>query len=365
MNDSKIDFQLSQLAQEIQQGNLPKNADHSDIITKFIEYECLVPLLTYLKLLIDNKDKDLSLRYYGILIKVIYENVNDETQAVEICQKMIEHWKLSFYQTNFILESKGVISLLSPNKEADLFEKITENFVNISDRILSLERVAWIFHKKIHDDHKLFRVCNKILDIDPSNFYALSYKVELAQQDRSWDDILNYYHDYLSHSATGDSNRNTVVLELAHFYIFVVDQSQKALDLLEEFKIPSFLDTSQISYVANLKLGNFSTCHKILDQYLSSQVTIEDLSRVLYKKGELYFKEKKYDLALDSLKTAFEKNKYHFNSLELIIQIKIIQKDFSSAKNWIESLNGTGVSLQDQDYLDKIKESLGKAESYG
>jgi tetratricopeptide (TPR) repeat protein len=216
--------------------------------------------------------------------------------------------------------------------EGKILQAIEESFQSNDDKIEAIERLCYIYEKKVHNEALINRYYEVLLSLDSSNSKALKFFRTLNTQLEDWPAVVNILKQLLHHVKHPQEGFR-YAQELAAVYLYQLNEPEAAINILEEYCANSPLDTSTIHYEAYLKLKRLDGCLKVLRSCL---LNVEDTSvrAVIHFRIGLLFDE------LEDLKMAREN----------------YQKCIDFEGDFLEAYEGLiGVALKNKDWQEILR----------
>ncbi|MFK7825500.1 MAG: tetratricopeptide repeat protein [Oligoflexales bacterium] len=333
----------------------------SNFLNTFESYECWTPYLMLLSSKLDISDSPNKKDYYISYIKTQNIHLKNSSGALSMCKRMIKDLNLSFME--FWSKVLPEISLKQDHESKAAFLKTASTqFKTIPEQVACLEHLGMIYDKKIHLEHELPDVYEKILELDPSNVKALKYFKAVFTQTGSWEEVAGALGRLLK-AVSHKNEEYRVAQELAGVFLYQLNNPQKAIDVLEKYCAQSPLDTSTIHYDAYASLQDWSGCLKVLNRCILTTEEDTVQATLYYRIGQLHAQLGNNSAADSSLQKSLELWPQFLEPLEELIHIAVDKKDWPTLKKYLETLENL-IQGEDQkrkvaSLIDVIKGCLG------
>jgi tetratricopeptide (TPR) repeat protein len=257
-------------------------------------------------------------------------------KAASYCRQIVESSGRSFTDFRIHVLSK-IVDADDFASEGMILQEIWDRFSTAEDRTEALERICFIYEKKIHNE-KLLNACfEKLLKIDAQNVKALRYFRTLNTQSQDWRAVVDILRKLLA-CARHPQEGFRYAQELAAVFLYQLDDPATAIQVIEQYCANSTLDTSTIHYEAYFRLGQDEGCLKVLRQCLVS--VEEPLTRAIihYRMGSLLEKAAQFQAAGENYETAIKLDENFLEAIEGLISTSIKVKKWESVKDWLSVL---------------------------
>lgn len=280
--------------------------------------------------------------------------------AAECCKVVVESSGMSFSQ----FRTDVLDRVLEPedfSAEGVVIQQVWERFSNLDDRAFALERLCFLYEKKVHNEKLLHQFYERLLKLQSGNVKALRYFKTLYSQLQDWPAVNTTLKKLLATSKHPQEGFR-FAQELAAVYLYQQDNPKEAIQVIEQYCSNSTLDTSTIHYEAYYRLGDHGGCLKVLRGCLAS---IEDDSTraiIHYRIGSLYEKSGDMKLAYENYERTLTLEENFLEAIEGLISTSIKQKNWNSVKDWLSVLasrvSSPGLANQVRAGLSRLEEGL-------
>lgn len=301
-------------------------------------YECWEVFLELISKIIAVNVSDIKyLEFYVRLAKVQSLYLDDIFSATETCIKAIEKFNLNYSDYRSLMLLK-IIDKDDYTKEVSLLRAIENVFKNIHDKISVLERICFIFEKKLYDEEDLQHYYEKLISVDPYNKRALRYFKLIYINNNDWHAVANI----LTRMLQFEKNMNfvfTIAQELAYVYLYELDQPRECIKILDTYCEDSPLDIITLYYDAYYKLSDWEGCLSILRKALikfDCNATMR--AKIHFKMGEIKALQQNYEEALAEYKKVLSLDSNIFNVYENIINIYVYLKKWDDIISMLDEI---------------------------
>ena len=267
-------------------------------------------------------------------VQLVY--FDDVASCSETCKELVANSKMHYEEfrtsiLDMIVDNEDFVS------EGTILQSTWDRFSEISDKIVALERICFIYEKKHHNEGMLQKMYEKLLKIHPENPKALRYFRTAYSQVHDWPAVVDILKKLL-----GASKHPQEVFrhaqELAAVYLYQLDDPDNAIRLIEEYCVNSTLDTSTIHYEAYYRLGKYDGCLRVLRGCLIN--IDEDTTRAVVhcRIASIYEQQGNYQLAYENFEKAFRLNEGFLEAIEGAISASLKLRNWSGVKDWLNVL---------------------------
>ena len=338
----------------------PATLNHDEVKKCMIilkSYECWTPYFELLNNLIARKD-DHQFEYYLAYIQTKNIFMEDVSSSIEMSGKMIRDLEL-----NFKLFSNDVLpQIIKPEDHltrASFLSKLKNEFKTKEDKINCLEMLAMLYDKKLFFEEELLEVYKELRDFDPKNTKALNFFKTNYIQSNDWEQVAKILQDLLTY--VNDKEKYRIAQELAGVYVYHLNKSSEAVEILELYRSQNPLDSSEILYDAYDYLGNIEGCLSVLDNY-DKMISDEYTKAIIYyRKGQLQFRKGWIKNAKANFIQSSKYNSDFLEPLEELIHISVQYQEWSELQNHLINLSG---KLKQNKLKQKIADLLFRVKRY-
>ncbi|MCX6126803.1 MAG: tetratricopeptide repeat protein, partial [Proteobacteria bacterium] len=260
----------------------------------------------------------------------------DMISAGDCCRQIVESSGVHFDDFRLKVLSK-ILDADDFASEGAILQKVWERFSTLDDRVAALERMCFIYEKKVHNDKLLSLFYERLIKTYPQNQKALRYFRTINTQMQDWPavvDVLKRLLRYARHPQEGFRHAQ----ELAAVYLYQLDDPITSVQIIEEHCSNSTLDTSTIHYEAYFRMGKHEGCLRVLRSCLAS--IEEPLTRAIvhYRMGSLLEKIGELNFAVENYERAIQLDENFLEAIEGLISASLKMRRWSSVKDWLSVL---------------------------
>ncbi len=325
------------------------------------KYECWVPVIQYLEQHLSEKNSDLN-DYFRIAHSRLYY-LDDQIGAGEICALVVRHKNLDY----LTFHNKFLKRLLAEDDfvtESFILQSVLPNFLSLSEKVQCLERVCYLYEKKIYQEKLLSKFYTQLRVIDPSNYRALRYFRAIYTQSQIWDKALEVLHVMLK-SARFEQDTVRIAFEIASIYLYQLSDPKKALEFVNQYCSKTKLDTSILRFDAYQRLSDIKGSVGVLKEISAANNSATERAVIFFKIGVLYEKAQLFPAAIENFQAAISLDNHFHEAYEAAIDIYLQLKNWHKITELLQklSLNMAGLGYRIQ--LDEVLLRLEKARSHG
>lgn len=285
---------------------------------------------------------------------------DDVKAAADCCKAVVESSGMSFSQFRAKVLDR-VLELEDFGAEGVILQTIWERFSTLEDRVEALERICFIYEKKVHNDKLLNQYHERLLKSHPQNAKALRYFRNLNTQMQDWPAVVEILRKLMT-SAKHPQEGFRYAQELAAVYLYQLDDPQSAVGIIEGYCSNSTLDTSTIHYEAYYRMSNYEGCLRVLRGCLA---TVEDQATkaiIHYRIGSLYEKLTNLQLAFENYERTVRFDENFLEAIEGLISTGLKLKQWNTVKDWLSVLasrvSSQTLASQVRTGLSRLEEGL-------
>lgn len=262
-----------------------------------------------------------------------FENIS---AAADCCKLVVESSGMHFGQ----FRTQVLDRVLEPEDfaaEGTVLQTIWERFSNLEDRVEALERICFIYEKKVHNEKLLNQFYDRLLKTHPQNAKALRYFRTLNTQLQDWGAVVDILKKLLA-SAKHPQEGFRHAQELAAVYLYQLDNPGSAVQIIEQYCSNSTLDTSTIHYEAYYRLGNLEGCLNVLRSCLATVSDNATNAIIHYRIGSLYEKLNQLKLAFENYERTVQLDENFLEAIEGLISTGLKMRNWVAVKEWLSIL---------------------------
>lgn len=329
---------------------------YEEILRQLEDHECWGPYFRVVAARLKEPSKRTQEDFINAArVKSLY--LEDLFGTAELCAQMVVSLKLTYHMfANDVLPQ--IIEADDWAAEATLLQGICDKFADKPDFIACLERLCFLFEKKVHQENKLADSYEQLLSVDPNNIKALRYFKLAFTQNHRWDEVVAILEALLKAPLRAQEVFR-VAQELAAVLLYQLDRPQDAIRILEDYCQESPLDTSTIHFDAYQKLGDIPGCVRVLRGCLVSDKDAQARVGLHYRIGQLLLQLGDKTAAEDSFEKGLEAGPETLPIIEALIQLKVEQTDWLGALRWLTELKK---KIDDQALLVQLNDAIKRLE---
>lgn len=312
------------------------------------QWECWEPCMTLLE---QSSDQKTSEHVEQIIMKIKILNIclHRTDDAIKSCCMLTKKFCLHFEDILTLVFPK----ILSPGdtlQRIKFCNALAHSFAEISDKILCLEHIAFLYDKKIHNETALSEAYQNILKLDSKNIRALKFFKSINSQLHNWEETIRYLKMLLS-SVQYPEEKFRIAQELAVVSLYQLNKPEQALYFLNSYCEKSPLDTTTLKYDAYSALMDWKNCLKILLESLNKTKDVKEKSIICFKIGQIFTKIQEDANAL----TYFRKSSEYWPEILEPIEEEILI--YMRRKEW-HNLSESLLVLQDKLTNDENRKKI-------
>jgi tetratricopeptide (TPR) repeat protein len=191
--------------------------------------------------------------------------------------------------------------------QAQLYRSIVDNFVDNTQKVILLERLALIYEKKLFLENEVEPVFNRILQIDQLNVKARRFYKLWYMQSLKWKEVGEQLEALITASRNANE-RQRAAHELAQLYLYNLNDAERARDILQEYCADSQLDIRQTLVEALERLERYDELLETLGQAEALARDQTEIAALKLKQGLVSLKAGNPARAVDYLREGIVKN---------------------------------------------------------
>lgn len=345
--------QLQYAVKSVMDGVAIPEADRDQFIHLLERYECWTPFFKVIE-----QKKDRCLEDYVRLAKVQNIYLEDIKSAAKTCVDLVQKFHVNYVKFQMeiipqIIEQDDFIA------EAYFLDSVADSFKGRTDIVTCLEHLAMLYEKKVYSDTQLAHVFENLIKFDPGNLKALRYFKLVYTQEQDWQNVARLLGDILK-NVKHKQEKFRVAQELAAVSLYHLDKPKDALQQLDKYCSDSPLDTTKIKYDAYTRLGDWSSCLKVLERSLQFEKETNNKAVLHFKIAELHMKLHSESKAKQNYETACVLWPEFLEPLEKVIDIYLKQTQWQSV---IEKLEDLKAKIHDEHLKKNITEAQNRISS--
>ena len=327
-------------------------ARRAEILDTLETYECWAPFFRLLGRRLADKQKR-SLQDYVRAAAVQSRLLEDVFAATATCSALVEDLEID-YKTFYSDVLPRIVDLNDWNTEAAILQGVSGKFKSPKDEVAVLERLCFLFEKKVHNEDKLAESYEKLLAADQSNIKALRYFKLAFTHSHQWEEVAAILAALLK-AQLRPQEVFRAGQELAAVLLYQLDRPQDAIRVLEDYCTESPLDTSTIHFDAYMKLGDLPGCIRVLRQCLLNVDDNGSRAVLHYRIGNLYSQLGDKTAAEDNFEKSTNLSENIIQPVESLVSIKLEHLDWTAVRKWMGELQKR---IHDEALRNQIEDAL-------
>ena len=182
-----------------------------------------------------------------------------------------------------------------------------DNFVDNTQKVILLERLALIYEKKLYLENEVEPVFSRILELDRLNFKARRFYKLWYMQAMRWRDVAEQL-EALIEASRNTHERQRAAHELAQLYLYNLNDAARAREILLETCGNSQLDIRQTLMEAQERLELYDELVATLAEAEPHVRDKTELAAVKLKQGLVSMKAGKPERAVECLREGIVNN---------------------------------------------------------
>ncbi len=319
------------------------------------DYECWTDYIIYLTKEIDSgraSDRD--------FLRVALAQLNQLDQIIDCSETCIKYIKLS--KPSYEEFDKKLFYFLTEKKSWDtvssILESVWESFPQQEDKVLVLEKLSFIYDKKLYSEEKLQYVFDKLLSLEPNNKRALKYFKTSHAQNQNWSQVEEVIKRLIQVSEN-NSEKARFIHELAAIYLYQMDRPKDCLSLIKKSDQSTGPDLTTIHYDALQRTEDWNGCRKILVGLIDSLTQVEEQANVLMRLAELTDQMGQVDKTIKLLDECIKVSPYFYEAYEMKINVFLESKSLDLALETVEGL----ASIVSGENRHRLQDAAGRFQS--
>lgn len=357
MSGSEFDS-LQSVLQKINSGE----AVSPELVDQFLpvleQFECWAPAFRLIsKVITDQNSKNVD--HLIFLARVQNNFLEDAFAAAETCTRIVANHNIGFdvFIDDILPRVLGTEEQFSA--EIAILSAVETRFSNKFDRVQCLERLCFLFEKKIHNEVLLAQAYERLITLEPNNLRALKYFKVVYTQNNEWEEVVGILQAMVA-NAVRPQERFRCGQELAAVYLYQLDMPDEAIAVIESHCSESPLDTSSLLYDAHQRQGNLHGCLLVLRECLLN--VDDDFSRgiIHLKIADLHEKLGEIDQAFDNYVLASRLHPRLVDAIEGCINIAISKKNWTELLRWMLLL---AERIEDESRIKQVRMAISRLQA--
>lgn len=297
-------------------------------------FECWVPFNKLVRFKMEKLGP--KIEDFCWLISAQVNFIEDFKEASKLSLEMVQTLEIDYQ-----LFRREVIDkiLLDENfeLEANLLRSSYTAFQDGHDQVACLERLCFIYEKKMYEADLLSGSFHSLIELDPQNVKALRHFKGIHLHQRDYTSVVQIL-ERLYHALPQTMDKSRVAMEWASTCLYQLNDAQRTIQVLEKVSSNSLIDTSTLRFESHYQLKNWEDCQKILSECLADADLDRHRAVLLFKIGEIKELLSADEEAKKMYEDSFSMDKSFLEPIENLIDICVKTDDWVSALKYIKKL---------------------------
>lgn len=314
--------QMFDLARSVPFFSQMTSTEQDELIRKLLAYECYIQAVTVLQWRIENgaRGELQKLDDYIAILTIWHDGCEDTGKFTETLKDCVQRVKPSFSTIRLRLV-EHIVGAEQFAEQARIYKAIASSIEDLEQRVLLLERLAFLYEKKLTLTSEVDATFHLILELDPKNIRALRYQKLVQVQSGHWKEAVKTLERLVDVFPVSSFERQRAAFELAQIYLYQLNQPQMARDTLNTHCQDSRIDTSQTYAEALERMNAFEELLVYLAARESKSENREEKSRLKHKMGMISAKAGKTKEALSHFQDSVYLNPSNLMAHEALISV--------------------------------------------
>lgn len=301
--------------------------EQDDLIRRLQAYECYTQAVTLLNWRMENSTRGeiQKLDDYVAVMRIWHDGCEDFVKFIEVAKDCIQRLRLSF-ATIRVRIIDNIIGAENFEEQVKVYRAVAASVDDIRQRVLLLERLAFLFEKKLTLNVEVESTFQEVLTLDPTNTKALRYFKVLAVQSGHWRDATKYLEKMMEAFDEGSFERTRAAFELAQIVLYHLNQAPRAREILAMVANDPRIDTTQTFCEALERSSAFDELLDFLDVKEHDAPVRDDKSRIKHKMGLISLKAGKQSEAIQFLQESVALNPRNLMAHESLVSTLLEEK---------------------------------------
>ncbi|MCA2960340.1 MAG: tetratricopeptide repeat protein [Silvanigrellales bacterium] len=325
--------------------------EQNGLLSKLEAYECHGQVVTLLRWRMDHGvEGDEELFDDSLwLLRVQFLGLERFDDFLETAKLAVTRLKLPFASVRIHI-SEAILGNENWPDQASLYRAIVDNFVDNTQKVTLLERLALIYEKKLYLENEVEPVFSRILELDKLNIKARRFYKLWYMQAMRWRDVAEQL-EALIEASRNTHERQRAAHELAQLYLYNLNDAARAREILLETCGNSQLDIRQTLMEAQERLELYDELVATLAEAEPLVRDKTELAAVKLKQGLVSMKAGKPERAVECLREGIVNNPQLLLAYEALVTALIDSGKPTEALGVLEELKAAV-------HLDSSKASL-------
>lgn len=329
-------------------------AEQDALLRQLESYECHAQVVTLLEWRISRAvagDATLFTDFLW-LMRVQYMGLERFDQFVESAQKCVARTRIPFSMVRIHM-AEDILGIENFQEHAPFFKAVLGSFVDVSQKVLLLERLALVYEKKLFLETEVEPVYRQILELDPLNAKARRFYKLWYMQALRWKDVAQQL-EALIEGSKNPHERQRAAHELAQLYLYNLNQPREAREILLEYCANPQHDIHQTLVECLERLELYDELLETLKRACKAIRDPVELANLKLKAGLVCIKAQRTRDAIVLLRESIVENPHLLLSYEALISALIDSGESHEVVRTVEAL-GKVVAL------DASRKAIGDA----
>ncbi len=276
--------------------------------------------------------------------------------VAESLSSMIKVLKLSFDEVfNFLVPE--LVETNDWGAEARIWQGAFFAFSSKEDKIFALERLCFLFDKKLFDGNMLHQYFEEIVKLNPNNLKALKYYKQLHIQNGNWPMVASTIKDILK-SEKSELRISRNAQELAMVELYHLGDPKSALKVIHELCVGSGLDSTAIEFDAYKSLNDYDQCIGVIDKLMFASESDEERAVLHLKKAQIYEEVEDFQNALAQAELAANHELIKLEATEVLISASMKSKSWRKSMDYLRDFSNLVFDDDLKDQVDLARKRL-------
>jgi len=297
--------------------------EQNELVRRLEAYECHGQVVTLLKWRMDYgvEGDDELFEDFLWLLRVQFLGLERFDDFLVTASACVAQLKLPFATVRLHI-ADAILGEENWPDQAQLYRTIVDNFVDSTQKVVLLERLALIYEKKLFLENEVEPVIRRILDIDRLNVKARRFYKLWYMQAMKWKDVAEQL-EALVEASRNTHERQRAAHELAQLHLYNLNDAARAREILVEYCAGSLLDTRQTLIEALERLELYDELIATLSEAAAQTRDKVDLAALQLKQGLVSLKAGKPLDAVEYLRAGIVNNPQLLLAYEALLTVYI------------------------------------------
>lgn len=318
--------ELQQVLNSLESNLAVEESKREDVLKVLADFECWDVYLALLRSFMKKASEDRRRDYTQRMVRVYFNFQEDAQKTSKLLAEVASQTKMPFnlfwrYNISEVMVHKDY------KLEAEIIENITENLRGKRKDFLekALERLLLLYEEKLYQEQKALRVYERLFEVNPKNQKALKFFKNFYIQKNQWTDVERCLKSLVS--SCGAVEKHHYRIELATVYLHYLDETQKALDVLDAVDVSAGFEACKVKFSLLFLIGEFQKALEALRPLKALAESRRMKATIYYHVALTYQNLGSVDKALDNYENSLKKY------LTVFVMRKYAQLALSYRKN--------------------------------